>query len=379
MRPPALALLALLLAGPALAQDAQLPSLSVLAQPEYTPGDLWVYRVTLLGENRTSFSQDQTVRVVELGAFNGTPAIRLFTFTEQEVPGDDQSGSLYITSNRTTWISQQGHKILRIEELVDRTQWTSFFRVLTRTWVNWSFHEPMDLYQYPILVEDAWVVVTNATLERSITIFSHAKGNEPAQVNQTPQSADVFQTSATAWVRQDVCSVDNNCSLAGAFDGVVLVSRSGNATIRDFWAPAAGNLVRREILNETGALVETSLLTQFNYQKAPDLSPRPRPSNPVRDVVEIFVFSQPWLPIVWAAGLGILGALIAIFVWERAHRSRGPAARETPEAPSESPPTTPSSTEPPGEPPAPPEPSAPSEEAPPAPLDDRQDRPPPDS
>jgi hypothetical protein len=318
-------LLALLLVAPALAQNAPVrPNLDIVDDPtpSYSVGDYWVYNIQTLGNNNTFTMQNQTLRVEALEDFEGTPAVRLFGQSVEDL-GDPNStaGAEHSTSNKTTWVTRNGQDILRIEEIDDRTQSTPAFWVWTRTSTNWTFHQPMDVYAFPIVKDDAWVVLTNATLERNTTIHTHAVGNPEHEVRQPYQAANVTASSSTTWVRQDVC--DQRCAPAGPFDVVVLASRSGNATVFDFWAPAAGNIVRREILNETGALAEVSALTAYKFANAPDLTPRTGPLQ---------AQSNNLLLLGAAAAAGILAALAALAVWTRA-KQRGAPPPEPPMAP----------------------------------------------
>lgn len=332
MRRVAAVLLAALAAAPALAQQGEGPSLAVVQAPEYTVGDFWSYRVTLVGENGTSFPQNQTVRVVALEAYGGVPAVRLFTASEQFVPGDPQSGDLRATSNKTSWVAQRTLGLLRIEEVIDRSQLSPVYTIHTHREVNWTFHQPMDLYQFPIVRDDAWVVLTNATIESNTTLYTHVKDNPRNTVPTRYESGNVTQASTTRWVRADTLNISGR-----SFEGVVLVSQSGNATIRDFYSPAVGNLVRREILNETGALVETSTLMEWRLAKPP-ATVGPRPTD------------QGVLPLAGAAVAGGIAALVALALWRRV-KPRGEAWPPAPEP-------GPEPAEPPAEPPgdAPPEP-----------------------
>jgi hypothetical protein len=336
MRGPVLLAL-LLLALPPLAPAAmaqQRPSLSIVQGPAYTADDAWTYRVTLLGTNNTSLTQNQTVRVTDIGPLDGTQAVRTFTQSMRQSELADRAGRSAISewSNKTVWSTAQGQRILRIEEESDRIQDNPLFRVASHIEVNWTFHSPMDVYQFPILKGEQWIVETNATVTRNVS-FQTTTGPNTTNTSQPTGTFNVTQRSGTEWLRQDVCGPANNCTTAGTFDVVVLVSRSGNTTIFDFWSPAVGNLVRREILNETGQLLETSVLTSYRFQQAP--APPPPPAG-----------SGPNLPLLaGAAMVGVLAGAAAVQLWRR----RAPAVP------------------PPGEPAAPPPPAAPQEPGPVAP------------
>lgn len=331
---PALAALALaaLAAAPVLAQTS---SLAVIEAPTYTVGDFWKYRVVFIaagagnGTEAQTFPQDQTVRVVAIEPFQGTEAYRLFTESVQDIPGDPQSGDIHATSNKTTWASVQGHRILRIEEEVDRTQATAQYRILTHREINWTFHQPMDLYQFPIVRDDAWVVVTNATVESNTTLRTHVVGNNATQLPPRYESGNITQSSTTTWIRQDQLNLSGR-----TYQGVVLVSRSGNATIRDFWSPQVGNLVRREILNESAVLVETSTLVDYRFAKAPGADGRPDGS--------VGASGTNWVLLGGAAVGGILVALglLALVGRLRKQPDMPPAAPpgEAPAAPPAEPP-----------------------------------------
>jgi hypothetical protein len=331
MRRAAPLLLALLLAGPVLAQaPAEGPSHAVVPQPTYTVGDFWEYRVTLVADNG-SIPQQQVIRVAALGTWEGVPAYRLFAESVQDIPGDAQTGSFHSTSNKTTWMSRDGLRVLRIEEETNRTQSSpGLYTVLTTRHSVWTFHEPMDLYQFPILKDDQWVVRTNATVNTTSEVYTHVAGSErrgPPMVPPQHQNATFVDHSATQWVRQDSCGRHNGCTTAGNFTGVVLISRSGNATIRDFWSPQVGNLVRREILNETGGLVETSMLQAYRLQ-----SPPPVPAGPAQ------AFGAGWLPLAGAAVLGIVVALAGLALLPRLRKGPPPQEAPPPDDPAAAPP-----------------------------------------
>lgn len=339
MRPaPAVLGLVLLLALPALAQQA--PNLSLIEAPRYSVGDWWQYRVVFIAgaANATAeaqtFPQDQTVRVQAAETFQGQEAFRLFTESVQDIPGDAQSGDLHATSNKTTWVTAQGQRILRIEEAIDRTQATAQYRITTHREVNWTFHEPMDLYQFPIVRDDTWVVLTNATVESNTTIRTHVQGNPPSPpLPPRYEAGNITQASSTTWVRQDRLNLSDRF-----YDGVVLVSQSGNATIRDFYSPQVGNLVRREILNESAVLVETSTLVGYRYANAPAPPGGNSPGG-----------NASWLPLAGAAVVGIGVALGVLFVLGKVRRPPSDGPEPPPPAPpaQEPPPETP-----PGSPPA---------------------------
>jgi hypothetical protein len=324
LAPPGLALL--LLAPPGLAQEPQRPSLGVVRQPDYAVGDFWAYAITDFGANNTTVTQNQTLRVAELGTWEGTPAVRIAAEASNRFEGE-QGAFVRSTDNKTTWYGQDGLQVLRIEDVSELYQHTRLFDVLTHTEVNWTFHEPMDLYQFPILRGDAWPVLTNATIWRNTSFVTTTFGPNGTSVrsNQTPVESNLTQTSGTQWLRQDVCG--RGCNAAGEFDVVVLVSTSGNATLYDFWAPAAGNLVRREILNETGAVREITALTAYRFQNAPG----PPPPEPQGSAVPLELLA--------AAGVGVLLGLGVVMLWRRRERARREAPPSSPaEPPAQGPP-----------------------------------------
>lgn len=344
MRRAALAL-ALLAAAPAYAQTGgEPPAFTVIQAPVYSVGDFWDYRVVQVGPNASaSPTQSQLVRVLRLSSYEGVPAYELFTTGVQEVRGDDQTGSVYASSNKTSWVSRDAHKLLRIEEEVDRTQLHPRFNVWQHRSTNWTFRQPMDVFQFPLVKDDTWVVLTDAFVESNSTIATHAEGNPRNVVPPRYESTNISQSSTTSWVRADRLNISGR-----TFEGVLLVSQSGGATVRDFYSPQVGNLVRREILNESGALVETSTLVAFKFAQAP------RAGDPAPMTTQ---GGFNWLLVGAAAAAGIVAALLALAFYNRVRKPSAPPTERPPDAPPAAPPEQPAE--------APPTPPSPPEQPPP--------------
>ncbi|MCA1812581.1 MAG: hypothetical protein LC624_01365 [Halobacteriales archaeon] len=311
MRGPALALL-LLVASLAQATGVDL---AVVGAPRYTPGDFWVYRVTLLAGNNTTFTQNQTTTVLDAVTLDGAAAMRTVTVgaTDADNPGGPPVGPTHIhqEERKTIWLDAQ-QRILRIEDDSTQVQSARAFTVFTNTSQDWAFHQPMDTFAFPILRGDAWVVITNATVTRNVS-FSTITSNETRNTSQPASTQNITQVSGAQWLRNDVCGHANSCNLAGEFDVVVLLEHSGNNTLFDFYSPLVGNLVRREIYSENGSLLQTVFLTGYQFQQAPTPTGTPG-GGPDLSLTLVVV----------AVGIGALLGLVGVAAWKRKQRRELP-------------------------------------------------------
>lgn len=311
-RPAMLLGIALLLLAPALAA-AQAASLDVVLAPRFTPGDRWSYRITYLGANNTTLSQNQTTTVLDLVTLDGVPAARTLTLSVQDfdAPGAPPLGGTHNhdEQRKTIWLDE-AQRVLRIEDRSTQVQSNRAFTVITNTSLDWVMHQPMDAWAFPLLRGDAWIVPTNATVFRNAT-YTTSAGNNTTVTSQPTQVQNVTQVGGAQWLRTDTCGRANNCTTAGTFGVVVVQRRDGNATLFDFYSPEVGNLVRREVYDERGRLVQTLYLTGYVYQQAP-APPPPAPPD-----------ARPLL-VAASAGIGVLLGLAGVLAWRRRQRRAPP-------------------------------------------------------
>ncbi|HEV8359951.1 MAG TPA: hypothetical protein VGR28_05770 [Candidatus Thermoplasmatota archaeon] len=335
-RPLASLLMLLFLAPLALGQaPAGRPLLAAVQAPTWSAGDGWDYNDYRI-QNTANCNQTDTqgapltVRVAALEDWNGTPSYRLeasgaSTTVAPATPDFPFPVTTVQSRNITTWHARSTLGIVHQFDVSDTNTIgeRNAFKQLQRRTTNVTFLEPMDRYQFPIVGAvggapgDVWFMVQNTSVVRNTTFVFERSGAAANTSYGREERGTSYAVSTLSWLRQDLLTVP-----AGTFDVIVLQESRGNFTTFEAWAPAAGNFVQQQILDERGCLVESLVLARYTYQAAPATA---------RDALG---GAAPVLAVV-AIAL-VLGA--AVLVWRR--RARQPPSGGPPGTPPAEPPAS---------------------------------------
>jgi hypothetical protein len=331
MRPVGALLLALVLAGPAVLAQAPSPpagpTLNFIKQPTYTPGDQWRYVLTTLGENNTLISTNQTLRVIGIGDWNGTPAYILNSASYSSTPAqpsDPTHRSVQDAGNKTTWLSVDGLRTLHIFDKTDELQTyllgNSILYHESQTTRNWTFRAPQDTYRFPLIVDAQWTNTIDVHIHTNVTYYDTVV-NRTSDQNNTIKSygpdgdVDLRDTTDNRWLR-----VEQTPTGVGNITSAVVQTVEGNTTIFDSWAPSIGNHAERQIVQppargQNPVVTETLFLVDYRFQNAPAA---PGPTPPLQqDALGGFV-----LPIAMVAGVGVIVGLAVVAGMKR-RQARG--------------------------------------------------------